>query len=213
MCLSSFQQSLLPARLLWEWVCVLYEAGKFAWTCIYFLIFSFLTFLFCFVLFCVVLLSCSLSVCLSLMYLFLFLIPLLFFTFPCFSLFVIHIFLQYFFFVCRILYFFHFLCGIWVDQSDADALFFFPLTQRDTVGINISEDNAAIIPFPWSQSQTPPAPIWLSYLLKGAKYVAFHYEIFLILLSLPPFWGHQMLSSSRSGTLWVYFSLSERPSN
>jgi hypothetical protein len=60
------------------------------------------------------------------MCLFLFLIPLLFFTFPCFSLFVIRIFLQYVFFcVCPILYFFHFLCGIWVDQSEADALWFF----------------------------------------------------------------------------------------
>ena len=174
-------------------MCVLYEAGRFASSCIYFLFFFLFCFTFFFFVFCSFLAvylsasvlcisSCSSFLCCCSHFLF-------------FPLFVIRIFLQYFvfFYICPILYFFHVLCGIRVDQSDADKLwFFYALTQRDTAGLNISEDIAAIIPFPWSQSQTrppplPQTPIWLSCLLKGAKYVAFRYEIFLILLSLPPF--------------------------
>ena len=99
-----------------------------------FILWFFLPFLFYFVLFCVLLRSCNLSVCLCRIYLFLFPIPLLFFTFPCFFLFVIRIFLQYFGFLClshSLLL--SILCGIWFDQSDADALWFFALTQRGTV--------------------------------------------------------------------------------
>ena len=122
-----------------------------------FIFWFFLYFLFNSFLFCVLLLFCSLSVCICLMCLFLFLIPLLFVTFPFFPLFILRIFLQYFVFfcVCPILYLFQILCGIWVDQSDAGGLWFFALTHSDTVGVNISEDIAAIIPFPWSQSQPP----------------------------------------------------------
>jgi len=140
-------------------VCVLYEAGRFASSCIYFLFFFLFCFTFFFFVFCSFLAvylsasvlcisSCSSFLCCCSHFLF-------------FPLFVIRIFLQYFvfFYICPILYFFHVLCGIRVDQSDADKLwFFYALTQRDTAGLNISEDIAAIIPFPWSQSQTRPPP-------------------------------------------------------
>ena len=110
MCLSAFQQSLLPGRLLfcvcvWERVRACVRSVR-SWQVFFnlHLFFDYLffspDFLFSFVLFCVLLLSCSLTVCSSLMY-FSCSSFLCYFTFLCFSLFVIRIFLQSFsFFLC-----------------------------------------------------------------------------------------------------------------
>jgi hypothetical protein len=203
MCLSAFQQWLLPARLLWEWVCVLYEAGKFASTCIYFYIFSLY-----FVLFCVLLLSCSLPyVSLPVSHSFVIFHISLFFSicYPHFS----SIF-RFFVCLCPILYFFHLLCGIRVDQSDADVLWFFALTHRDTMGVSVSENIAAIIPFPRSKSQTPPFNLDLFVMfVEGCKVCSFS------LWNIP----YSPVSSSlprskccRRPVLEHYFSVSDVPS-